>query len=151
MKEHGKILVATDFSEAAKEALYRAGILAAQFDVEVHLLHVMEPAVFFETDLIAISPLNEITDAIRAGAEKRLQQHAANVDFSVTTHLQESMSNAASVICDFAESLPADMIVIGRKGAQGTLEHMLIGSTAERVVRHANCSVLVTMPHGLLS
>jgi len=151
MKEHGNILVATDFSEPAKEALHRAGILASQCGAEVHLLHIMEPAVFFETDLIAISPLNEITDAIRAGAEKRLQQQAASVDFPVTTHLQESMGDAASVICNFAESLPADMIVIGRKGAQGVLEHMLIGSTAERVVRHGNCSVLVTMPHGLLS
>jgi len=36
-------------------------------------------------------------------------------------------------------------------GSQGRLGHFLIGSTAERVVRHAGCSVLVAMPHGLFS
>ncbi|EAU55409.1 universal stress protein [Mariprofundus ferrooxydans] len=147
MLKNGKVLVPTDFSEASKEALNRAGELAALYSAEVHLLHVMEPAVFFETDMIAISPLNDITDAIRAGAKKRLLAQAESVDFNLTTHLMESMGEPAGVICEFAASLPADLIVIGRQGVQGTFEHLLIGSTAERVVRHASCSVLVSMQH----
>jgi len=150
MNNQHKILVPTDFSEAASEALRRAAVLAEKCDAEVHLLHVMEPAVFFETDLIAISPLNEITDAIRSGAEKRLQKQAATANCPVTTHLLESMGEPSATICDFASNLSANLIVIGRQGVQGALEHILIGSTAERVVRHASCSVLVTMPNGLL-
>ncbi|MDX8406500.1 MAG: universal stress protein, partial [Mariprofundus sp.] len=42
MIQHGKILVPTDFSAASNEALRRAGVMAAQCDAEVHLLHVME-------------------------------------------------------------------------------------------------------------
>jgi len=121
--------------------------MARQNHGTVHLLHVMEPAVFFETDMIAISPLDEITTAIRAGAKRRLQAQAEAADFSVTTHLLESMGEPAGVICEFATSLPADLIVIGRQGVQGAIEHLLIGSTAERVVRHAPCSVLVSLPH----
>jgi len=150
MLRDGKIIVPTDFSEYSIEALRRAGVLAKQYHSEVHLLHVMEPAVFFETDMIAISSLNEVTVAIRAGATKRLRTQAQMMDFKVTTHLLESMGEPAGIICEFAASLPADLIVVGRQGMQGAIEHLLIGSTAERVVRHAPCSVLVAMPHGLL-
>jgi len=150
MMRDANILVPTDFSETSTEALRRAVVMAEQYHGAVHLLHVMEPAVFFETDMIAISPLDDITNAIRAGAKRRLQAQAQAVDFTVTTHLLESMGEPAGVICDFAASLPADLIVIGRHGVQGAIEHLLIGSTAERVVRHATCSVLVAMPYRLL-
>lgn len=150
MKQHGKIIVATDFSEQADEALCRAGILAKPFAAEVHLVHVLEPVVFFETDLISLYPMNEIVDAMREGARRRLAKQAAAADCDVITHLSEAVGEPSRAICDFAGQLPADLIVIGRHGHQNVLDHLLIGSTAERVVRHAPCSVLVTMPHGLL-
>ncbi|TLS67007.1 universal stress protein [Mariprofundus erugo] len=149
MRVKGNILVATDFSEPSSEALRRAVTLARQYGADVHLLHVMEPAVFFETDLLTVPPLGEVTEAIRRGAESRLHQQAKLVDFDVTTHLLESMGAPAGTICSFAATLPAALIVVGRQGVRGAIEQLLIGSTAERVVRHAPCSVLVTMPHGL--
>ncbi len=148
MVKHGKILVPTDFSDASGEALRRACVLAQQFSAEIYLLHIVEPVVFFDTDLISISPLDEITEALRKGAEKRLRKQAEMVDMDVRVHLEEAVGEPSRAICTFAGELPADLIVIGRHGVQGTLEHLLIGSTAERVVRHAGCSVLVTMPHG---
>jgi len=69
---------------------------------------------------------------------------------AVTTHLKEADNNISLVICDFSTKLNADLIVIGRHGDKGMFEHMMLGSTAERVVRHAPCSVLVVMPHGIL-
>jgi nucleotide-binding universal stress UspA family protein len=150
MIQHGKILVPTDFSEQADEALRRAGVLAGQFGAEVHLVHVLEPVVFFETDLVSVYPMDEIVDAMRKGAQKRLAKQADAVEFDVITHLNEALGDPSQEICDFAGTLPTDLIVVGRHGRQGILDHMLIGSTAERVVRHAPCSVLVTMPHGLL-
>jgi len=148
MVKHGKILVPTDFSDASDEALRRACVLAQQFPAEVHLLHIVEPAVFFDTDLISISPLDEITEAMRKGAEKRLRKQSQMVDMGIHVHLEEAVGEPSRAICAFADELPADLIVIGRHGVQGALEHLLIGSTAERVVRHAGCSVLVTMAHG---
>ncbi|MFQ5345108.1 MAG: universal stress protein [Mariprofundus sp.] len=150
MIRHGKILVPTDFSEQSDEALRRAGILAIQQNAEVHLLHVIEPAIYFETDMIPVAPVNEINDAMRKGANKRLKQQAEKAGFPIVMHMKESSGEPARQICMFAKSLPADLILIGRHGHQGALEHFLIGSTAERVVRHASCSVLVAMPHGLL-
>lgn len=149
MRVKGNILVATDFSEPSSEALRRAVALARQYGACVHLLHVMEPAVFFETDLLTVPPLGEVTEAIRRGEEARLHQQAEQVDFDVTTHLLESMGSPAGSICEFAAALPAALIVVGRQGVRGAIEQFLIGSTAERVVRHAPCSVLVAMPHGL--
>jgi nucleotide-binding universal stress UspA family protein len=151
MITHGKILVPTDFSEQSEEALRRAGILAAEHQAEVHLLHIMEPSLYFETDQVPVYPLHEINEAIRKHAEKRLSDQRRKADFPVITHLVESTGDPSRPICEFAESLPADLIIIGRHGQQGALEHFLIGSTAERVVRHAYCSILVTMPHGLLA
>ena len=151
MINHGKILVPTDFSEPSEEALRRAGILAAEHQAEVHLLHIMEPSLFFETDQMPVYPLHEINEAIRKQAEKRLCEQGSKAGFPVVTHLEESAGDPSHPICEFAKTLPADMIVIGRNGQQGALEHFFIGSTAERVVRHACCSVLVTMPHGLLA
>jgi len=150
MIQHGKIVVPTDFSEQADEALRRAGVLAGQFGAEVHLIHVLKPAVFFETDLMMVYPLDEIIDVMRKGARKRLEKQANTAEFDVITHLHEALGDPSQTICDFAGKLPADLIVIGRHGHQGMIDHMLIGSTAERVVRYAPCSVLVAMRHGLL-
>ena len=150
MKQHGKIIVPTDFSEQADDALQRACVLAELFNAEVHLVHVLEPVVFFETDMMMVYPVDKIIDAMREGARTRLAKQAQTVALEVTIHLNESLGEPSQAICEFAEKLPADMIVVGRHGRQGIFDHMLIGSTAERVVRHAPCSVLVTMPHGLL-
>ena len=150
MIDHGVIVVPTDFSDQSSEALRRACVLAKRFDAEVHLLHVIDPSLYFETDMVSISPLDEISKAQHEGATKRLAEQAGSVDVSITTHLEDAVSDPARAICDIAESLSADLIVVGRHGRQGVLEHMLLGSTAERVVRHASCSVLVAMPHGLI-
>jgi nucleotide-binding universal stress UspA family protein len=116
---------------------------------ELHLLHIIEPSLYFETDMVAIPPLAEVDEAMRNGARKRVEQQAAAFDFDVTIHLQESIGDPSRSICDFARSLPADLIVIGRQHEKGLVEHLLAGSTVERVVAHAPCSVLVTLPHGL--
>ena len=149
MIKSGKILVPTDFSEQSGEALRRACVMAEKFDAEVHLLHVIDPSLYFETDMISIMPLDEISEAQHEGAKKRLHEQSASVDYPVTTHLEDAVTEAARTISIFAEKMAADLIVIGRHGRQGMLEHMLLGSTVERVVRYAPCSVLVAMPHGL--
>jgi len=150
MINNGTIVVPTDFSEQSSEALRRACVLAKKFDAEVHLLHVIDPSLYFETDMVSISPLDEISKAQHEGVTKRLTEQAGSVDLPITTHLEDAVNDPARAICDIAESLSADLIVVGRHGRQGMLEHMLLGSTAERVVRNASCSVLVAMPHGLV-
>lgn len=151
MVKSRKIVVPTDFSAQSDEALRRASVLAEGFDAEIHLLHVIDPSPYFETDMISVIPIDEINKAQHEGAKKRLAKQAAAAGRPVTTHLEDALTETAHAICNFAEGIAADMIVIGRHGRQGMLEHLLLGSTAERVVRYAPCSVLVAMPHGDLS
>jgi nucleotide-binding universal stress UspA family protein len=59
----------------------------------------------------------------------------------VTATSQLSEFPAASAVLDLAERLGADLIVMGTRGRTG-LKHVLLGSVAERTLRHAPCSVL---------
>jgi len=143
MIKYNKILVTSDCSEASTAAIRCAGELAAQSQAEVHLLHVMEPSLYFETDMVAIPPLEEVNSAMRKGALRRLKTQIEQFDFEIIVHLKESVGDPSRTICQFAKSLPADLIVIGRHGEKGVVQHILMGSTTERVVAHAPCSVLV--------
>ncbi len=150
MVKNGKIVVPTDFSAQAEEALRRACVLATQFKAEVHVLHVVEPPIYIDADLMLITPIDAIIEAQHQAATKRLAALAAAAAVKIVTHLEDANTNVAEAICDFSKAKAADLIVVGRHGEKGMLEHMLLGSTAERVVRHAPCSVLVVMPHGIL-
>ncbi|OIP99011.1 MAG: UspA [Zetaproteobacteria bacterium CG2_30_46_52] len=151
MIKHGKILVPTDFSPQSDEALRRACVLAKLLDASVHLLHVIEPPVYIDADLMLMTPIDAFTEIQHQSATKQLAKQAKSVDTPIETHLEDATSSAALAICDFAKTASADLIIIGRHGKKGFLEHLVIGSTAERVVRDAPCSVLVVMPHGILS
>jgi len=150
MIRHNKILVPTDFSEQSSESLRRAVVLAKKFNAEIHLLHVMQIAAYFETDMISPLPLNDIDDDHQTRLLNELHTQAKVSAPDATVHLEESNGGVASTICEFAKTMPADLIVIGRHGEKGVLQHMLLGATVERVVAHAACSVLVTMQHDLL-
>ncbi len=149
MVKHKKILVPTDCSEQSTEALRRAIALAKKFDAEVHLLHISEPSVFFGTETIAIPVMDEFDDEVSKGTMRRLKTQVEQFNYKIVVHMKESHGNPSRNICKFAKKLPADLIVIGRHNEKNIVEHLLTGSTVERVVSHAPCSVLVTMPHGL--
>jgi len=150
MVKHKKILVPTDCSKQSTEALRRAGELAKKFDADVHLLHISEPSMFFGTDTVSVPPLAEFDDEVKKGTLHRLKAQVQQFDFRIIVHMKESIGDPSRSICKFARKLPADLIVIGRHDEKSVVEHLLVGSTVERVVAHAPCSVLVTMPHGLI-
>ncbi len=150
MVKHKKILVPTDCSKQSTEALRRAGELAKKFDADVHLLYISEPSVFFGTDMVSVPPLNELDDEVKKATLHRLKEQAQQFNFKITVHMKESIGDPSRSICKFARKLPADLIVIGRHDEKSVVEHLLVGSTVERIVAHAPCSVLVTIPHGLI-
>jgi len=63
MIKHNKILVPFDFSEQAMESVRRAGVLAEKFDAELHLLHVLESSLYFETDMVSAPPIDKVNHA----------------------------------------------------------------------------------------
>ncbi len=142
-----KILAPTDFSPASALALDAAAILAKQFGASITLLYVYDPtllsplyAVPGAGAVMEIAPLAVgFEDNVRREMERLRDARlagVATVDLFVRQH-----PNAAEGICEAATEAGADLIVLSTHGRTG-LSHMLIGSVAERVVRHAPCPVL---------
>ena len=143
MSEFRRILVPVDFSEHSARALDDAIGLAKKFGAELHLLHCYEVypagAVGFPYN-VAIPETYE--REIREAATARLTSWREKVTAQgVRAEQHLVMDRPSHGIAALAEKLPADLIVIGTYGLTG-LKHVLLGSVAERTVRHAPCPVL---------
>jgi nucleotide-binding universal stress UspA family protein len=135
------VLVPVDFSENAEAAVQYAGELARAFGAKVHLLHVVEPASFVN-DLRNV-PFTLSDKQLEATATTDLDALATRfIDPEVKTSWAVKRGKGYQEIVKAAKQLRADMIVISTHGYTG-LKHTIMGSTSERVVRHAPCPVLV--------
>jgi len=141
------VLVATDFSETASAALDWAVELARQQGARVELVH----AVTVPPSMPGYIPTAGIdfqADVQRA-AEARLTETAAALGekgTEVSTFLALGMPS--QVIVERAQAVSATAVVIGTRGLTG-LRHLLLGSTAQRVVHGARCPVLTVHPGDL--
>jgi nucleotide-binding universal stress UspA family protein len=153
MIRHGKILVATDFSEPAQEALRRAIVLAQKLDAEIWLVHALEEIVMYDAENLLPFPTPEIMENHQRAAERRMAGQIDSAPEGVEIHacIKHAVRSSSATLCAMAEEINADLIVIGSHGREGLLDHVLVGSTAERVVRHAPCTVLITKPHGIFA
>ena len=138
-----RLLVATDFSPASSLALDAAAMLARQFGAKVHLVHVYDPAPLapIATRGSGAGQLEvgqEVEDRIREELGKLAEGKLAGID--VTPALL-SAGSPADAICTYAGREQIDLIVVSTHGRTG-LAHLLIGSVAEKIVRHAPCPVL---------
>lgn len=135
------ILVPIDFSAASSQALKYAAALAVQFGAKITILNVVQPVA---TPDFAYNPLMMDNHKVVAHTRKELER--VPVSQGVDPDLIEKVEVRNGVpfheITEAAESLRVNLIVISTHGYTG-LTHMLLGSTAERVVRHARCPVLV--------
>lgn len=139
-----KILVATDFSECAEQALDYAVALAGKLDAKIHLLHVIViPAMAIPEVGIAVSStlIESTARTQQTELDKRASRYAAA---SLETVLRTG--DARDVIIDVAREIDADLIVMGTHGRRG-VRRALIGSIAESVVRTAPCPVLTIREH----
>jgi nucleotide-binding universal stress UspA family protein len=142
----GIILVATDFSETATLALDRAIELAASHGSEVALVHVMQPDLppLAAPEMIVVPPNFE--EMLKEACNEGLARAASAVreaGVRVSTHLEQG--RAAKRITSCADSLGADLIMLGTRGNTG-FKRLLLGSVAEEVVRTANQPVLTVHP-----
>ena len=137
-----KILCPTDFSESAEKAFEYAVFLAASHEAELVLLHVVDQLHgFTHYEILALTPM-EIAEKIAKRAHEKLQDLIDRVKDSVTATESVRQGRTWVEICEAAAAEKADIIVLGSHGRTG-LSHVLIGSVAETVVRHASCPVLV--------
>lgn len=135
------ILVPTDFSQASVLALEAAALLAEQNEAKVTLVHIYNPqGVAFGGDPgDGKSVPKDVETRINAELRRLVEDRFGNVKDRKTV-LIVSESPAKGIVA-YAEKEDVDMIVMTTHGRTG-LKRMMIGSVAERVVRHAPCPVL---------
>ena len=140
------ILVPTDFNPASDAALACAKELAARFDARLTLLHaVNDPlATGVWTPDVYVPPTPEMQDKFLRTARERLEGTlTADERARFGVAIEARPGATAEIIEQFARDQKVDLIVMGTHGRRG-LSHMLLGSVAERLVRHASCPVLTT-------
>ena len=142
------ILLPTDFSGCANFALPYAAAIARAAKAKVICIYVVEPIVpaVGYTGLAEPMAIADISEQLEDSAERELPEvmqceelHGLDVE-EVITH-----GDAAAEIVRVAAERNVDLIVISSHGRTG-LGRMIFGSTAEAVVRHAGCPVLVVKP-----
>lgn len=146
-----KIVACVDFSSASALVMAEARQRAWENYTGLECLHVWkEPwVVDFDPDATGASayPVIIFTKEERRAHQQQLReelhQHVGSMppDVPCKEVLREAMNHGSGIIAHANESR-ADLIVIGSTG-RGTLRHVLLGSTAERLLHHAPCSVLV--------
>jgi len=137
-----KILVPIDFSDYSKNSLRYAVNFAKQFNAEIFLIYVVEPVIYppdFSMGQIAIPSVNAEWDE-RA---KNELENLAKTEIPEGVNVKTILKNGKPFleIIDAASEENIDLIIIATHGHSG-VEHILFGSTAEKVVRKAPCPVL---------
>lgn len=144
-----KVLFPTDLSDAAAEAQLYACALAEQFGAELHVLTVIQ-------DMNLVSPDPNMPWAIPASS---LVEVRSNLEASLLKIPSAEWSDQHVVhrairtgvpyleVEKYAKEHDIDVIVVGTHGRTG-LTHLLLGSTAEKIVRKAPCPVLTVHPKG---
>ena len=133
-----RILHPTDFSPSSDAALRLAAVLAKDHDAQVVLLHVIEPPPVGSSGAVPAPPPG--LPPSRAEVEQRLSALAATLP-ELRTECRVAEGPAADAILEAAQETGCDVIVMGTHGRTG-LARLLVGSVAEKVVRHAPCPVL---------
>lgn len=136
----GSILVPHDFSERSGAAVATAREWALALGAKVCLLHVVEPVVypeFYAVDVMTDEVLHRVQErsalAMKTAAAEQLQD--------VPHTLEVVSGRAVDTILDAADPASQDLVIMGTRGLSG-LQHLLLGSVAEGVVRRSRIPVL---------
>jgi nucleotide-binding universal stress UspA family protein len=137
---YSDILLPTDGSDAIESVARHAGALARATDATVHVLSVVDTRNRFESPSSGIAPA-----AWEAGererAERAVESAVAALPDDVAVERTVTAGTPAAEILDHATTAGVDLVVMGTHGRTG-LDHYLIGSVAERVVRQSPVPVL---------
>ena len=138
------VLVPIDFSQPSLQALKLALPLLNPFGANLHLVHVFRPD--YPLASTAVMPL--VVPELTVG--KRVRRHLKDVAKKYSVPLKRGNIHAlrgrpVEEICRLAREQKIDLIVTSSRGLTG-VKHLVLGSTAERIVRYSPCPVLVVRP-----
>lgn len=140
------ILVPTDFSDPANNALNLAGQIARKTGAKIYLLHIVEPIKSYvaATDgmYIDASVEEKYIDYLKDNAKDQMKKIRAEADFQgLEIEALVSLGTIFSIINEHVNRYNIELLVMGTQGVSG-LDELLIGSNTEKVVRTAQCPVL---------
>jgi nucleotide-binding universal stress UspA family protein len=136
------ILFPTDFSQGARAAMDHAVSLAKDYDARLILLYVIQDISIAEWYIPSTLSVTDLVEDMQKSAWQEMDKWTAEVAAKVKNVEKIVMRGVPFVeIIKTAREKNADMIVIGTHGRTG-IDHLLFGSTAEKVVRKAPCPVL---------
>jgi nucleotide-binding universal stress UspA family protein len=139
-----RLLVPTDFSAIAEEALDYAFALAVQLRAKVDILHVYFLPIFPE----GVSVSRDLLGQIGGDAGELLKRMAEpRQDSPALGRLLLEHGDPREVIVQTAEKQRSDLIVMGTHGRRG-FQRVLLGSVTEEVMRRAHCPVLTVRAYG---
>lgn len=140
--EFKKILFATDFSEGSDFAFRAALSLARKYDSKLTIIHIINEPVDLRGFYVPHISFDKLEEEIEQGAEKLMEkfcrQHIKDFE-NYETHVLPGIPY--DEIIKKAKEFNADLIVLGTHGRTG-LDHVLFGSTAEKVVRKSPIPVM---------
>lgn len=133
------VVAATDFSEPAAAGVTWARDVARVHGAELHLVHAVYQ---LEPGLVGMEPPISLTEEVLKAAEERLDEMARELSAEgVPTRYTADFGQPSQVIRRVAGEVGADLVVLATRGLGG-FRHLLLGSTAERVVQHSELPVL---------
>jgi nucleotide-binding universal stress UspA family protein len=141
------ILVPVDFSSCSREGLEYAVSFANEFGAKIILLHTTYLGYIYSSEGTVIYDIPALQEAARQKAERQMREIVRSINFGGVKY-ETVLTEGSPVldICAFAKDHGVDLIITSTHGLTGW-NHILIGSIAEQVVRHAPCSVLVVPSH----
>lgn len=152
MEQVKKILFPTDFSEASHFALSYAVEMMRMLNADLEIAHVL----FDEANIVSFylpqMTMQNISGEFEEGAMKQFEEFTSNAkELEGVKYTKKLLKGTPynEIVKEAAEG-NFDMIIIGTHGRTG-LEHVLFGSTAEKVVRKAPCPVLTVRPKGAVN
>jgi len=143
MSMYNVILVAVDLSSEAKQLADKAGEQARANSATLHVVHVIEPLSFAYGGDVPMD-LSTIQDQLDEHAHNKLASFSEQLDYPVAGQHVVS-GHTETEIHRLAESLQADLIIVGSHGRHGLA--LLLGSTANGVLHGAKCDVLAVRVH----
>jgi nucleotide-binding universal stress UspA family protein len=140
-----KIVCPVDFSEFTDDIIKYAVNLARKYDAELHLFHVIPNLNYFTPYESFLTPENLvlIEKNVEQEVEKDFKKIIKGIDIPVKKIIKTGIVFVE--IIDYIKEENIDLVVLGTHGRSG-IEHILIGSVAEKVVRKSPCPVLTIRP-----
>ena len=137
-----KILFPTDFMEGSKKAVPYAADLAKKYNAELHIIHVIHDVTKATGLYVPHVAIDELFKSMHEEAEKEIKRaYLEELRGMENIHYEVLRGIPYEEIINYAKSIGADMIVMATYGRKG-LDRLFFGSTAEKVVKHAECAVL---------